>query len=114
MVSSSTTTPTTGSVRRAGAVYHQAWATHMADHGLGAPHTITLDDHGLRLSLWPSDAAAWVDSLNATEETSVTRPMGGDIERVEVEGYLPSLCIRVQLRFSRRSPAAPALKVVTA
>lgn len=111
--SSSTTPGDPGQVRALGSVYHQAWVTHMADHRLGAPHTITLDTDRLRLSVWPSDADAWVDSLVATEETSVTRPTDGDIERVEVEGYLPSLCIRVQVRFSRRAATAPALQLVT-
>lgn len=100
-------------VRITGLISYKALIDHALDNGLAAPLSIDIDrTDGLRTWVAASDAAKWVDSIHVDTEDTKDGAIGGR-EIVHVDGRLPLLGIKVQLRYSRRVAPA-ALRAVTA
>lgn len=85
-----------------------AIATHLFEHGLDVPHSIAIDRHGpnsgaIAVSLHHDSADAWVASIavdaRSSKPVSNTDIFNKPMLRHHVDGRLPDLGIRVQLRF---------------
>lgn len=99
-------------VKATGLIAYKALVDHALENALAAPLSVDLSDDALRVWVSAANAPGWVDSIYVDREyTTDTVTVGREI--VYVEGRLPLLGVKVQLRFSRR--AAPALlRAVTA
>lgn len=87
-----------------------AIAQHIVDHKLLVPNTIAFEpgDPCVRLFLDNFGSERWMDSVHIDDERNVNIRPGW--YRTEIDGRLPDMGVKVQLRFIREAP----LKVVTA
>jgi len=98
-------------VRATGLIAYKALIDHAIENGLQAPSSIDIRHDAL--GVWINgDATKWVDSIHVDTTTTADGIAFGR-EIVHVDGRLPLLGIKVQLRFSRRV-ATPALRAVRA
>lgn len=99
---------TAGAARGHERIAFMAIATHLFEHQLDVPHSIAIDRHGpnagrIVVAVHHESADAWVESIaidaHTTEPVSNRDIFNKPMLRHRVEGRLPDLGIRVQLRF---------------
>lgn len=97
-------------VRATALVAYKAAVDHAVENGLPAPESIDLGPHSLRI--WITQGVEqWTASIHVDAETVVPCMTAGR-EIVYIDGRLPLLGIKVQLRYSQTSPAASHLQAV--
>lgn len=101
MTETSTTTIPRKQVPQMGLLGKKAVIDHAIEHGLTDPEEIGRGDTFVRIWLTGTveESDAWVETIHVDD--TVVEPLAGDRERVRINGRLPLLGIRVEIRFSR-------------